>query len=228
MNSLCKRPCDSSYVPPLNWVMGADSISSFEGNVIREDIDISNAASKATSVCEAVVWSDALSKYITDNFLHLSRWIPVCNQVLSKEIYGNRSFDRERANSQPFKMPTRHSLSPVSVSVHIMIDPVDKIEDIYKVRNRDSVQRFLLAHPNVLPVLEEAKSHISEFFIYYHLVLELRIDPEIPGREDLYLGIESDLGVDEALANLESLDEHWGYDAVQRANGHLCIDVELK
>ncbi|KPJ64925.1 hypothetical protein AMJ44_11925 [candidate division WOR-1 bacterium DG_54_3] len=105
---------------------------------------------------------------------------------------------------------------------------IQLLERHYVFRQRDEVIGFLESHPFLVSLLLEARSKISVYFPEYPAVfLQLLIDPEIPKDVQLIASIRTNLSPDEALDRLNSLDEGWWLESIDRAQGELCIHVEF-
>jgi hypothetical protein len=90
-----------------------------------------------------------------------------------------------------------------------------------------AVRSFLSRHVPLLLLLREAHHKIKTVFGFETgLALEVFTDPDDDDGQQLFVLIRTALPVDEALAQLERLDEAWWLDAAPRAEGWLNLDVE--
>lgn len=96
----------------------------------------------------------------------------------------------------------------------------------FSVRDQAAVQRFLVEHAFLAPLLTAAPDRISEHFSLPSLALEVLADPEGAG-EELVLSILTDLEPEAALQRLDALDEAWWLDALAQAQGKLNIGLEF-
>lgn len=103
-----------------------------------------------------------------------------------------------------------------------------RLEAHYDFGGKADVREFVRAHPQLLALLMEARGEIESRFPGANVTLRLLTDPEIPNRKDLYVGIETDLCVNDALSRLGELDEAWWLDRAAQADGLMCVDVELR
>ncbi len=102
------------------------------------------------------------------------------------------------------------------------------LERLYSFRRRAEVLGFLEKYPFLAPLLLEAYDRIRTYFPDSLIFLEVVADPEANGDYQLVASVAVDLDPDEALENLEQFDEDWWLDALDRAQGMLCIDVEFQ
>jgi hypothetical protein len=56
--------------------------------------------------------------------------------------------------------------------------------------------------------------------------LKVVTDPEADDDRQLVAYIQTQFGVDEALARLDRLDENWWFKAARKGRGKLCIHLE--
>jgi len=94
----------------------------------------------------------------------------------------------------------------------------------YVFERASGVYGFLESHSFVLPVLEEAPTHINRVFGVVPLKLEVFVDPE-NGSRSLMLLVGASLAPREVLVRLRELDDAWWLDAMVRAKGKVCLDV---
>jgi hypothetical protein len=88
------------------------------------------------------------------------------------------------------------------------------------------VAAFLGEHPFLLPLPRESYDRINEHFPMARPVLEVVTDPEGADDFQLTVFIRTRLAPEEAMANLERFDDTWWLDAMDRAQGNLCITLE--
>lgn len=119
-------------------------------------------------------------------------------------------------------------VSITSLEDIIVLEPkVDDLTHSFDMINPHEVEGFIAAHPQLLSVLREAPSAITSYFPSAAIRLQILTDPEIPGRKDMFLGILTSLGAEEACERLDRLDKEWSLNAMEKADGLLCIDVEF-
>ncbi len=107
-------------------------------------------------------------------------------------------------------------------------DMSELVERVYALRRPEEVSSFLQSNSFLIPLLFEARIHIERHFGWYApAFLEVVSDPEAPDDRELYALIGTELPPGQALAKLERLDEQWWLDALPRAKGKLCIDLEF-
>lgn len=107
---------------------------------------------------------------------------------------------------------------------------IQLLDQLYILREPAEVIRFIKEHPFLAPLLLEAHSQIAKFFgPYPHVYLEIVADPEAAaGASQLVAFVSTPLSPDEALDILARLDESWWLEALQRAEGKLCITLEFE
>jgi hypothetical protein len=96
------------------------------------------------------------------------------------------------------------------------------------VRNNEAADCFLKGHQYLEPILEEAADRIDDYFPGSPLVLEVVNDPESTEDRQLVLFIVTDLGPAQAMERLDRFDEDWWVDALDKAQGKLCITLEFR
>ncbi|HID61453.1 MAG TPA: hypothetical protein EYP49_01715 [Anaerolineae bacterium] len=102
------------------------------------------------------------------------------------------------------------------------------LERLYTFRRRVEVLGFLEKYPFLAPLLLEAYDRIRIYFPDSPLFLEVVTEPEANDDYQLVVSVAIVLDPDEALESLEQFDEDWWLDALDRAQGMLCIDVEFQ
>lgn len=103
-----------------------------------------------------------------------------------------------------------------------------RLDMLYTMRNEPSVQHFLSAYPVLIKVLNEAVPHIRKYFGPEPLVsLEIVRDPEMIGHQELFAYIRTALPVDEALDQLDKLDEAWFLDQLDSVGGLFNFNLEF-
>lgn len=102
------------------------------------------------------------------------------------------------------------------------------IENLYLFREANEVQGFLEENPFLVPLLQEARIHIKEYFPDSDVVLEVITDPEIMGEKELVASIVAGQNVEEACETLKQLNEDWWLDTLDRAEDQLHIGLEFR
>jgi hypothetical protein len=112
---------------------------------------------------------------------------------------------------------------------NVTIEPaLQSLEQFYTFRRPEEVMEFMRAHPFLVPLLEEVRGQIAQYFgLTPEVILEVVTDPEAENDLDLFAFIRTSLPPDEALSKLDRLDQEWWLDRVDHAEGKLCIDVEF-
>jgi uncharacterized protein (DUF1810 family) len=109
-------------------------------------------------------------------------------------------------------------------------DPeVESLERLYAFRKREEVVQYLARHRFLGPLLREAHGKIAEYFgPSPEVVLEVVTDPEAEDDRELFAFIRTPLPPEEALRELERLDQEWWLGEADQADGKLCIHVECQ
>jgi hypothetical protein len=126
----------------------------------------------------------------------------------------------------------KESIKPHAVQYVALMDissqRLRRLEEIYSLRNAVAVKRFLLACPQLVEVLLEARVHLQRYFgPDLQVALEVVSDPETEGLKELFAYIHTSLPVDEALARLDKLDEEWFLDQLDRVDGQFNFNLEF-
>jgi len=103
-----------------------------------------------------------------------------------------------------------------------------QLEGIYSLRNAAAVRRFLRAYPQLVEVLLAARVSLQKYFgPDPQVTLEVVSDPEVEGVEELFAYIRTSLPVDEALAQLNRLDEEWFLGQLDRVGERFNFNLEF-
>lgn len=113
-------------------------------------------------------------------------------------------------------------------TVHVPQVEIDLLERLYTFRGRPEVLWFLGRYPFLVPLVLEAYSKIGDYFPLSQVFLEVFTDPEGIDEDQLVMFIATDLTPDEAVSRLDEFDEDWWLDALDQAQGKLCINVEFR
>ncbi|HKG27368.1 MAG TPA: hypothetical protein VKB09_17080 [Thermomicrobiales bacterium] len=104
--------------------------------------------------------------------------------------------------------------------------PIETIERLFDVDDRDDIRDFLAARPHLVSVLREASERIpGSFPPGTKASLDLVHHPEPGSRPKLVLRIQTPLPMTEALARLDRLDEEWWLDVLPLARGEMTLVV---
>lgn len=104
---------------------------------------------------------------------------------------------------------------------------IERLAKDYQFKDYAAVRSFLNSHSDLLLLLRAAHHKIKTLFGYdTEIALEVFTDPDSDDSHKLFALIYTALPVDEALAQLDRLDQEWWLDAATRANGLLNLDVE--
>lgn len=106
---------------------------------------------------------------------------------------------------------------------------LEALEQLYILRRRSEVIKFLEDNSFLFPTLKEAYRQIrNNFGKSVQLILEVITDPEVAGEQEVVIFVHINISPDEAFKKLEQLDEEWWLDAPANARGKVCIDVEFE
>ena len=99
----------------------------------------------------------------------------------------------------------------------------------YAVPETPSARRFLDENPYLVPLLDEAKARILDYFPDPEITLSVESDNEVNIQgEQLAMLIGTTLSPEDALEKLKRLDKDWWLDKVAQARGKLVINVEFR
>jgi hypothetical protein len=122
-------------------------------------------------------------------------------------------------------------IEPIVDSVKIpTIEPdLQSLSQLYSFRRPAEVSQFLEAYPFLDLLLLEAHDKITEYFgLEPDVILEVVTDLEAIDDRELFAFIRTTLPPDEVLSTLDRFDKEWWLDEADRAEGKLCIHVELE
>ena len=113
-------------------------------------------------------------------------------------------------------------------TVRVHQGEIQWLERLYTFRERSDVLWFLERYPFLVPLLLEAYGKIGDYFPYSQVFLEVVTDPEAVGDYQLVVFIATNFDPDEADDRFERFDEDWWLDALDQAQGVLCINLECR
>jgi hypothetical protein len=90
-----------------------------------------------------------------------------------------------------------------------------------------SLGDFLQAHKELVSLLNEAYQELRKYFSSEDLKLELVVDPEIAGEQQLFVYILSSQSVTDALKKIDEFDDRWWLERIDRANGLLNFNLRF-
>jgi len=129
---------------------------------------------------------------------------------------------RESVEATPIWQEIGSSIVRVSQS------DLQLLERLYTFRKRAEVIWYLERFPFLVPLLLEAYDTIADYFPGSPVFLDFVADPEATEDDQLVAFIATDFSPDEALDRLDQFDDGWWLAALERAEGKLCIHVELR
>jgi uncharacterized protein (UPF0332 family) len=139
--------------------------------------------------------------------------------------YNDKFADLETIAGENIKLAKRVIAHLSGSSSDVFNSNLDKL---YIFRDADEVTDFLEENPFLIPLLQEAYTHIKEYFPHSDVVLEVDTDPEIMGVKDLVAFIVVEQAVEEACDTLDRLDQEWWLDASDRGQDLFHIALEYK
>lgn len=113
--------------------------------------------------------------------------------------------------------------------IYLLADrSIDKLLQWYKCRDDASIRTYLTNNPSLTKLLEEAGERIRKYFgPDVRVVLDIIKDSEMDDHERLFVFVQTDLSVDDALGYLDELYEQWWLDALSTVQPKISIDVEF-
>jgi len=117
-------------------------------------------------------------------------------------------------------MSTARSIAPIS--------PADlaRLEELYTLRDRAIVLRFLRKYSFLMPMLLEGADQARRYFPDAALSLEFYRDPEDAKLNHLYAAITTDLSLEEESERRDQFGENWWLNVIAEADMKLNFDVE--
>jgi hypothetical protein len=105
---------------------------------------------------------------------------------------------------------------------------IERLRKRYEFRNKEEIAGFIKANPQIESLLFEALEPITTVFPASQLYLEIYHNPEYQDSNQLVINIATELGVKEALKELDKIDRGWWGSNINRAGGKLTIDLEFE
>jgi hypothetical protein len=134
------------------------------------------------------------------------RWMPFSDFYQSKPAY--------RVSSRAIPSASSDVFNP-------------NIDKLYIFRDVNDVTSFLEENSFLVPLLQEAYTHIKRHFPDSDVVLEVVTDPEIMDEKALVAFIVVKQTAKEASQALNRLDKEWWLNALERAEDKLHITLEF-
>ncbi len=105
-------------------------------------------------------------------------------------------------------------------------DEIELLRVNFNFRDENQVIQFLRSHRHLNQILNDSVEIIQVYFPESKLSLRVIADPEEENSKQLVLYIGCNLEPEEALIQLDKLDEDWWLDALNGARNALCINLE--
>jgi hypothetical protein len=116
---------------------------------------------------------------------------------------------------------------PSTVEMAVSPELLADLEQAYDFADADSVRAFIVAHPTLVPLLQEAQAVIaSSFGTGTRTALEVVRDPEETGTATLYAFVQSPDDADAALDRLDRFNDGWWRSALSSAAVPLHFTLE--
>jgi hypothetical protein len=128
---------------------------------------------------------------------------------------------RESGHNFEFS-PTELPVEPGADTANIR-----ELERLFAFRDAADVLEFLAGNPFLSHLLAESYDAIERYFPGSRLCLEVVNDPESSSDRQLVLFILTSLPPQEAMTALSELDRDWWLDALEAAQGKLCVTLEF-
>lgn len=101
-----------------------------------------------------------------------------------------------------------------------------ELDEFYTFRNLPNARSFLLSHPDVVELLREARPHLEECFGPQVDVM-LAVIQEPREMDRMFAYIRTSLSAEEALAQLDHLDESWFLSRVGQVGAFFNFNLEF-
>lgn len=163
---------------------------------------------------------DSFSKYIVD-VLGVSAWDEAYDQTTGYRwkgkdtlSWGNLdewvSINRIRELVRTGQKNTKTFVAETELRAVLIGTRIAKLEQTYFFSKPDEIRSFLLVHPMIISVLDEAKSALGKFFgNSVKVSLEIVSDPEVSNHRQLFGYINTDLSPEDALSCMDAFDNAW-------------------
>lgn len=148
---------------------------------------------------------------------------------------GPRRVPADVTNWPGFTVALREPLEAIRIwqaigasTVRVPQAEIELLNRWYTLRERAEVLWFLERYPFLVSLLLEAYGKIGDYFPYSQMFLEVVTDPEAINDHQLVIFIATNFDPDEADDRFERFDEDWWLDALDWAQGMLCINLEFR
>lgn len=110
----------------------------------------------------------------------------------------------------------------------VATNDLEELERLHSFRRPIRVRRFLSEHAFLIPLLDAAYDMTTRYFAPLSLALEVIADPDSMDDQQLVLFVVLQGTPAEAFAKLQRFDNEWWLDAMDEAQGRLCISLEFR
>jgi len=131
------------------------------------------------------------------------------------------------SSATTLKVPQTAAIFARTSSVEFVpMDDIERVLQLYSVRDRQAVRNYLLAHQFLVPLLTNASFVLGEHFVEMDKDLYLIDDCEIPNRTMLHVGVQAGKSWRDARKIMRNFDHLWWYGTMAQARQKLSIDVD--
>lgn len=199
--------------------------SSCGGSTIRESL-LSTVGRNSSNEFAAVYPSRSGTYFVNSHLA--SQWFPTFSKSFQSAslFYSMSTLTWIRVGKQWVSPSTTASLCRWPRDIRTA--PAEASVEGFNFKRRDEVLQFLAEYLFLRGLLSEAVEHLRVYFPKFQFGLEVVSDPEGEDDRQLVLSVVSDISPSESLARLRQFDEEWWLDAMERARGKLCINLEFR
>lgn len=105
-----------------------------------------------------------------------------------------------------------------------ILQAIASLEDDYEIADRREVEAFLVAHPEVVGLLQEASARIPGALPTHRpILIEVLHDQEEETEGDLFAVVATESTPEDALPRMADFRQAWLVDAVRRARGRFNV-----
>jgi len=106
--------------------------------------------------------------------------------------------------------------------------PLDELELLFELWNRDEVLNFISEHQNLTSNLINSHNQVKKYFPEADQILQVFIDPDENIKTHLTLYIRTKQNVTIALDIFDKLLDDWWLDAQAEIGGELSLNLEFR
>lgn len=160
--------------------------------------------------------TDKFSSYLVDYF----------NKTYEFDLLVDQSIDVSREDSDNMEIVSKEFFNLYKYNTKIYTPSISYISDMYTLRDKKEVIKFLHENIYLNAILDEANFEIKKYFGLSKNIIQLIVDPE--GKEEyLSIFIQTTLSPKDAFLKLTEFDNKWWSNVANEAKGKLDINVEF-